>query len=171
MITPQTTAMRGPSAWPAEYAKRRAYPSQLEQKYQCWRPETLGNVSQWGDGPGIYNLTDPAEPKGAQVPYITDMRGGRKLFPERKASISNIPFGGPFEDAQGKPIDYYLAKNGGTLRTRMFANEDIGGQNPYLRAEQHFSASYGIEPRPIITHPPAPSFNSRGETLSRLELM
>jgi hypothetical protein len=167
--TPTTTELRGPSAWPAKYAKRRPFPAAHEQKYRCWQAETLGNVSQWGDGPGVYNLTNPSEPKGKQVPYITDGRGGRKLFPDTRTS--SLAFTGPWADQRGKPIDYFLAKNGGSMRTRMYANEDIGDRNPYLLAEAEMSADFGFEPPPAIVHPEPLPFNKRGESLSRLEFM
>lgn len=173
VLSAATTEVRGPSAYPVIHAERRTYPDRYEQKYQCWRPETLGNVSQWSDGPGVYNLTDVAEPKGSLVPYITDMRGGRKLFPERKP-VSSLHFAGPFNDGRGKPIDYFLAKNGGTLRERLFPNEDIGGQNPYIRAERQLAAAHGLSSAPAaaVVAPPAPlAYNSRGDSLSRLEYM
>jgi len=140
-VTPTTTELHGPSAWPAKHAKRREFAEMREQRYTCWRAETLGNVSQWGDGPGVYNLTNPTEPKGAQIPYITDMRGGRRLFPAR--SVSSILFAGPVEYARG---------------------------NPRLFAEQQISASFEIEPPPRVAHPLPCGYGAHNEALSRLEL-
>lgn len=168
-VKPMATEVKGSNLFPAHHATRRFFPEKHEQRYQCWRPETLGNVSQWSDGPGVYNLVDPAETKGAQVPYITDGRGGRKLFKDRREQQS-YPFRGPTVDQHGKPIDFFLAKNGGSLRTRLYANEDIDGQNPYLLFEQQLFKEHGLQPPPPVVHPSAPPFNARGETLSQMEL-
>mmetsp|Transcript_29205 Transcript_29205/g.67010 ORF Transcript_29205/g.67010 Transcript_29205/m.67010 type:complete len:186 (+) Transcript_29205:338-895(+) len=175
--TPTTTEARGPAVWPVKHAQPRFYPEKLVQKYQCWRPETLGNVSQWGDGPGVHGR-NPVESKGALMPYFIDGRGGRRQFPALKRSASNIPSSGPFEDAQGKEIDYSTTNNGGPFRSRMFANVDINGQNPYLLAERIGQgyldvSSHGSPPQradPVV-HPLPRAYNSLGERLSRVELV
>jgi hypothetical protein len=160
-------ALTGPATFPAQYSQSRAFPAMHEQRYTCWRPETLGAVSQWSDGPGVYNTTNPAEPKGKQLPYVVNGRGGRRGVPQ--ARTQNIPFTGPFHDAVGKPIDYALRAHGGTLGSRMFAGQDLQGQNPYLLAESNFSLNKGLEPPPRVTHPPHVPFNALGESLSRME--
>jgi hypothetical protein len=163
-------AVTGPATFPAQYSESRAFPAMHEQRYTCWRPETLGAVSQWSDGPGVYNTGgNVAEPKGKPLPYVVNGRGGRRPNPQAQAGAHNIPFAGPFSNTQGKPIDYALRKHGGALGSRMFAGEDLKGENPYMRAESNFSSSQGLEPPPRVAHPPHVPFNALGESLSRME--